>query len=374
MCNIAQIISEFTEVSNNPAKMLEKYLEDGKKVIGCFPEYTPEEIVHAAGMIPMGLWGGQVMPSYAGQSAPVFTCSMMRSTLEFGMTGKYKGLSAVIMPMLCDTFRGISSAWRTGVPEIPLIGFIHPQNRKSSASQEFLRAEYEQVKRKLEAISGNVVTERDLAESVQVYNRHNAAMRQFVEVANRHLDYITPVVRHSVMKSAYFMEKRAHTDLVHKLIAALQAEPEFDWKGKRIILTGITCEPDHLLECFYENNIAVVGDDLAQESRQYRTDIPAGENSLLQLAGQWLDRRACSVIHEDCSTRADLIIELAKKHKADGIVVALMKFCDVEEYDYPMIVMKAEEENMPILCIDIDQSMTNDEQARTRIQSFAEMV
>lgn len=67
MCNIAQIISEFTEVSNNPAKMLEKYLEDGKKVIGCFPEYTPEEIVHAAGMIPMGLWGGQVMPSYAGQ-------------------------------------------------------------------------------------------------------------------------------------------------------------------------------------------------------------------------------------------------------------------------------------------------------------------
>jgi benzoyl-CoA reductase/2-hydroxyglutaryl-CoA dehydratase subunit BcrC/BadD/HgdB len=354
--------------------MLEKYLGEGKKIIGCFPEYTPEEIVHAAGIIPMGIWGGQVAPSYAGQYAPVFTCSMMRSNLEFGMIGKYEGMSAVIMPMLCDTFRGISSAWRTGVPGIPLIAFIHPQNRKSTASLDFLQSEYEQVKSKIESISGNVITERALTESLRVYDEHNSVMRQFVEVANCHLNYINPIVRHSIMKSAHFMEKAAHAELVKQLIVALQAEPEFEWKGKKVVLTGITCEPNQLLDCFNDNSIAVVGDDLAQESRQYRTDIPSGESALMRLAGQWLNRSACSVIHEDYSTRADLISELVEKYKADGIVVCLMKFCDVEEYDYPMIVKKAERENVPILCIDIDQSITNDEQARTRIQSFAEMI
>ena len=42
----------------NPRAQLDKYLAAGKKVIGCFEPYTPEELVHASGMIPMGLWGG----------------------------------------------------------------------------------------------------------------------------------------------------------------------------------------------------------------------------------------------------------------------------------------------------------------------------
>ena len=71
---------------------------EGKKVVGCFPIYSGEELVHAAGMIPMGIWGGQVNPSAAGQYVPIFICSIMRSCLEYGMQGKYKGISAVVMP------------------------------------------------------------------------------------------------------------------------------------------------------------------------------------------------------------------------------------------------------------------------------------
>ena len=93
-----------------------------------------------------------------------------------------------------------------------------------------------------------------------------------------------------------------------------------------------------------------------------------------RLAMQWLNRGACSVIHETKSTRGSFLVELAQQNKADGIIVSLMKFCDVEEYDYPMIVKHAEEANIPVLCIDIDQSTTDDEQARTRIQSFGEMI
>ncbi|MGL5514137.1 MAG: 2-hydroxyacyl-CoA dehydratase, partial [Sporomusa sp.] len=115
MANLSNLLNELKDGSDNPKAMLKKYLDSGKKVIGCFPIYTPAEIVHAAGMIPMGIWGGQINPSVAGQYAPIFICSIMRSALEFGMLGKYKAVSAVIMPILCDTFRGMSGAWRTGV-------------------------------------------------------------------------------------------------------------------------------------------------------------------------------------------------------------------------------------------------------------------
>lgn len=374
MVNLNSLFNELDAIAVNPRIALDKYLVSGKKVIGCFPIYTPEELVHAAGMIPMGLWGGQTTPSVAGQYAPIFTCSLLRSCLEFGMLGKYQGISAALMPMLCDTYRGVSGAWRVGVKDIPLIAFIHPQNRKLAASREFLAAEYGAVKKKLEAIAGHAISDAAIKNSIGVYNAHQAAIREFCEVANDHLDVVTPKIRHTVMKSSHFMEKGAHTAIVSQIIDKLKQLPIHQWKGKKVILTGITGEPDDLLDLFAENKIAVVGDDLAQESRQFRTDIPKCGGPLESLAQQWLDRTACSTVHEVNSSRGELIVELAHKYGAQGIAICLMKFCDVEEYDYPMIVKAAEDAGIPSLSLEIDQSTMNNEQSRTKIQSFAEMI
>ncbi|HWQ61913.1 MAG TPA: 2-hydroxyacyl-CoA dehydratase family protein [Negativicutes bacterium] len=373
MADLKQLLQEMSDVAANPKAVLKKYLSDGKKVVGCFPIYTPEELVHAGGMIPMGLWGGQVSPAVAGRYNPIFTCSIMRSCLEYGMTDAYKGLSCAIMPMLCDTFRGMSAGWRAGVKDIPLVAFIHPQNRTDSGAAEFLAGEYMAVRDLLEKYTGCKITDQELEKSIEIYNQHSNVMREFVEVANNHLDVITPVVRHNIMKSATFLEKGEHTEKVRAIIAELKKLPVHEWKGKKVILTGITAEPNEFLEIFAENKIAVVGDDLAQESRQYRTAIPAGKTPIERLAGQWLNRIGCSTVHEVESSRGKLLVEMAKKHGAHGIAVCLMRFCDVEEYDYPFISKAAEEAGFYSLCLEIDQSTQNNEQSRTKIQSFAEM-
>jgi benzoyl-CoA reductase/2-hydroxyglutaryl-CoA dehydratase subunit BcrC/BadD/HgdB len=51
-----------------------------------------------------------------------------------------------------------------------------------------------------------------------------------------------------------------------------------------------------------------------------------------------------------------------------------MKFCDVEEYEYPLIAKAAEAAGLATLCLEIDQSTQDNEQSRTKIQSFAEMI
>lgn len=373
MADLKQLLQEMSDVAANPKAVLDKYLSQGKKVVGCFPIYTPQELVHAGGMIPMGLWGGQVNPTVAGRYNPIFTCSLMRSCLEYGMNGVYNGLSCAIMPMLCDTFRGTSGAWRAGVKDIPLVAFIHPQNRTDSGAREFLAEEYDQVRRLLEEHTGGKITDEALERSIEIYNEHAAVIREFVEVANDHLDVITPVVRHNVMKSATFLEKGEHTAKVRAIIAALKQLPVHQWQGKKVILTGITAEPDAFLGIFAENNIAVVGDDLAQESRQYRTPIPEGKTPVDRLAGQWLNRIGCSTVHEEESSRGRMLVEMARRYGAHGVAVCLMRFCDVEEYDYPFISKAVEEAGFHSLCLEIDQSTQNNEQSRTKIQSFAEM-
>ena len=372
MKNIDELLAVFHDIATHPRKQLQHYIDTGKKVVGYFPIFVPEEIIHAGGLIPMGLYGTQITPTIAGKYNPIFTCSIMRSCLELGMTGKYDGLSAVVMPMLCDTFRGMSSAWRSGVANIPIVSFIHPQNRKDTYAKEFLADEYRALAKDLMEKTKCKITDDSLQESIGIYNQHMEIMNEFVTLANKHLDVISPVVRHEIMKSAHFVEKKEHTEMMKELIAALQVLPEYEWKDKKIILSGILAEPTDFLQIFTENKIAVVGDDLAQESQQYRTPIPVENDPYAGLAQQWLDRKGCSTIHEEKSSRADIIIDMAQKNGADGVAVCLMRFCDVEEYEYPFISEAAEKVGFPVLCLEIDQSTQNNEQSRTKVQSFAE--
>ena len=60
MSRLQEIISALEETANHPAQAVNASMkETGKKAVGCFPYYTPDEIIYAAGMLPVGLWGGQ---------------------------------------------------------------------------------------------------------------------------------------------------------------------------------------------------------------------------------------------------------------------------------------------------------------------------
>lgn len=374
MADLQTRLSELTQAVANPRARLDHYLAQGKQVVGCFPVYTPEELVHASGMIPMGLWGAQTELKYVKRYLPAFACPIMQSTLELGLRGSYKGLSAVIVPTLCDTFRCISQDWRFGVTDIPMIPVTHPQNRTIEGSVDFLAAEYESVLTKLSTITGMKMTDERLEQTIAVYNTHSALMQEFAAAANDHLDVVTPAVRHVVMKSAHFYEKGEHNEIMGDIVAGLKALPKYAFPGKKVVLSGITAEPVELLDILAENNIAVVGDDLAQESRQYRTPIPAtGGSALRRLAAQWNRRKGCSLAHEDDKSRGELLAELAKETGATGVIYCQMKFCDPEEYDYPICARILRAAGLGVLQLDIDQQNNSYEQARTRIQTFAEM-
>ena len=236
----------------NPREQLDRYLEQGKQVVGCFAPYAPEELVHAAGLIPMGMWGGRTELKLAKSYLPAFACPIMQANMELGLKGAYQGISAVIIPTMCDTLRCMTQNWRFGMKDIPMIPIVYPQNRTSPASVDYLISEFETVLTILYTITGNMVSEKSMEEAIAVYNQHNATMREFDTAANDHLDVITPKVRHVVHKSAFFFEKGEHTALVQEIIAGLKELPAHHWTGNKIILAGILCEPEEVLDILEE--------------------------------------------------------------------------------------------------------------------------
>ena len=375
MTHLQENITRLKDACANPKLQLDYYLKQGKKVIGCFPAFTPEELIHASGIIPMGLWGGQVEPKLAKSYLPAFACPIMQSNMEFGLNGTYHGLSAVTIPVLCDTLRCMTQNWRFGVKEIPMIPLVYPQNRKDVASIDYLVTEFELALAMLSTITGKMLSEHALVNTIAIYNKHNTVMNEFISIANKHLDIITPKVRHQIIKSAFFFEKSEHTAIVEEINAELNKLPVYNFTGKRVILTGISCEPDNLLDILEKNNIAIVSDDLVQESHQFRTNIPLkGGGALKRVALQWLERYGCSLIHETGKPRGKILVNMCKETNADGVINCMMKFCDPEEYDQPYLEADLRNANIPVTSIAIDQQNASVEQMHTRIQAFCEVL
>lgn len=374
MKDYIEIINVFKEVAASPGKQAKQAKTAGKTVVGCFPVYTPAELVYAAGMFPIGLWGGQLEINEAKAYIPAFTCSIMQSCLELGLIGAYDDLSAVIIPSMCDTFKCIAQDFKVGVPQVRMIQFAHPQMRKLEAGVLFLKAEYQRIREALEQVSGKKITEDAIAEAIDVFNAYRQALRRFTELAQEHVDIVTPVVRHAVIKAGYYMDKPVYTALLHELCDGLAALPVS--KGdKRVLLTGILAEPDTLLEKLAENGLAVAADDLAQETRQFRYDVPTDSgDSMYNLAKWWQVFEGCSMAFDPNKKRLDMIIEDVKKYGINGVIVCMMKFCDPEEYDYPFLKKALEEKGIPELYMEVDQQSEIDAQASTRIQAFSEIL
>ena len=370
-----EIINEFKAIADNPRKAMDDYKkETGKGAVGIMPVYCPEEIVHAAGYLPIGMWGAQKKQiSKARTYLPPFACSIMQSVMELQLEGVYDDLEAVIFSVPCDTLKCMSQKWNRPVPAIV---FTHPQNRKiaKDAANVFAREEFNIVKEKREDILDVHISNKAIKNSIAVYNENRAACREFSDVAAEYAAVVTPSDRHAVIKARWFMEKSRHTALVKELIAALKAEPAPEFKGKKIIVTGIQVEPYDVLDIFQENGFAIVADDLAQETRNFRQDVPDDDDALMALARAWNEFDGCSLATDANKPKGQMIIDAVKKYGADAVVVCMMKFCDPEEFDYPILLQEFEAAGVKNLYIEVDQESTAFEQVKTRIQTFAEIL
>ena len=365
------ILNRFHEIAVSPKAQMERYLADGKKVVLCGPVYTPEEIIHAMGFVPMGAWGGDVALNRAKEYCPAFLCAIIQSMLELGINGAYDGASAIVIPSLCDTLKTVGENWKYAVPSIPFIPMTYPQNRKPAYGVAFTKAGYERVIRDLEKLGGKF-DDAKLAQSNALYNRHNAAMRKLDEVLAKHPE-VTAQQRSDAFKSAFFMTKEEHTTLIEELNAALEAQTPAAEKTP-ILLSGILTDAPGFNAILDDLDLHIVADDVAAQSRQYRTDVPAGDDALTALAQKFADMDNCSVLYNAAKPRVQWIVDTAKARNAKGVLVALTKFCDPEEFDYVMIKKVCEAAGIPVTVVEIDRQMVQFEQARTNIETFRDML
>lgn len=370
--SVKNVLNKFAQVASNPEEQLKSFLAEGKKVVLTAPVYTPDEIVHSMGLVPMGAWGADVELKEAKTYFPAFICSICQSIVELGMKGIYEGASAIIIPSLCDSLKVLGENWKYAVPTIPFIPMTYPQNRKPAYGTAYTKAGYERVIADLEKATGASFEDAKLAKSIELYNEHNKLMREVSDVIANHPE-ISAKERSSVFKSAFFMTVEEHSELVKALIEELKVENATEVKTN-VLVTGILADSPSFLQILDDFDLHIVVDDVAAESRQYKTDAREAATALDSLAEKFSAMDNCSVLYDVEKKRVNMIVESAKKYGAKGVIFTLTKFCDPEEFDYPLIKRACEEAGLPIIMIEVDRQMVDYAQARTMIETFKDVL
>ena len=331
-----ELLAQFHEIATNPAKVKADYLAKGRKIV-LTTYYTPEELIHSMGIVPMAAYGADIQLNEAKKYFPTFICSVLQSILELGMRGTYDGVSAIVIPSLCDSLKCLGENWKYAVPSIPFIPMTYPQNRKPAYGKEFTKAGYERVKEDLIKATGLSFDEEKLKESIKIYNEHNAVMREFSKVAAKHPE-LSAQDRSDVFKSAGFILKEEHTAMVKELLASLEKDTPQGEKTK-VYVSGILADAPAFLEIFDENGLMIAADDIFTQSRLYRTDcITDNEDSAMDaLAAKFSAMDNCSLLYDVDKKRVQMIVDEAKAADAKGVILVLTKFCDPEEFDNPLI-------------------------------------
>ena len=374
MEKITTLIDELSTIATSPRKQLDAYISQNKKVIGCMPVYCPEEIVYATGMIPFSVWGADVEVKAAKSYYPAFICSIVQTSLELGIRGSYKGLSGMMIPVLCDSLKCAGQNWKIAVKDIPFIPVIHPQNRKLEAGVIFLDSQYRKIALQLEEISGIQITNEGLIEAIKIYNDYRKTVREFLKIANDYPIIINAMTRTNILKAAGFMDKKQYIVMLQELISLLEQKQTEAWNGKKVLVSGILGDNKDLLQIFVDYKLQIVADDLAHQTRQVVTDVEIEDDAFRALAKAFANMDGCSVLYDATKGRAQKIVNYAKSNKADGVILLMTKFCDPEEYDYPFIHKALQEANIPNVTVEIDRQMESYEQIRTALQAFTEMI
>lgn len=374
MAMLPDLIRELYDAGYQPEQTIQSSIrQSGKPAVGLFPLFLPEELVYAAGYLPIGLWGGISGFQLADQYLQSFCCSIIRANMELAMQGSYDGLKAILIPSQCDTLKCVCENMKVALPKIPIIGVTVPHNRQIEGAHQQLLQEFDYISASLAALQAPNARPMPLEEAFSVYEEYRAVMMDFIETVPRYLNTINAKCRHYLIKAAWFMDKAVYTRKMQALLAALKEQPEEQFTGTRFVATGIMIDAEPVLNLLVNLKIAVVDDLLCHESLQFRTKSREEGSAASKLAYRLLDLQAASVLYEPMKPRGLLLADMVRRHKADAVLFCLMKFCDPEAFDQPLVKKDLEAHGVKILSIEMDQLVDSIGQLHTRLQGFLEM-
>lgn len=353
-----------------------RWREAGGKVVGHFQVYFPEELAHAAGLLPVKVRGAQVEARQAEARFGSYLCSILKSSLELALSGRIE-LDMFVTHPICDAARNLAAVWGRNFPYPCQILYL-PQNADSPHAAPYLRGEYVRLQRDLEAIAGRAVTAADVARSIGIFNENRCLLRQLYAIKRDRPWLVSVDEAYALMAIGGIIPREEHNDLLRcalELIEQRDAKPQ---DRMRVVFEGGFCEqpPIDLLHMIGQFTY-VVDDDLLIGLRWILEDVPTDTDNdpWMNLATAYLDRSSYSPVQHDLrKPKERMLLDRIRGANAQAAIISAAKMCEPGLDEQVAYTKALDTEGIPYFVTEFEEGMTSFDHLQIQLETFVENI
>jgi benzoyl-CoA reductase subunit C len=351
---------------------VKRWREGGGKVLAHFQVYFPEELAHAAGMLPVKVRGGQIDRREADSRFGSAICSLPRSALELGLTGALEPDMFVTHP-ICDAARNLAGIWARNLSSPAQILCI-PQNPNSRFAAGFLAEEYRRVLGDIEAVVGRTVTDAEIAASLAVFNENRSLLRELYDI-KRETPWLLPVDEAYVLVAlGGLITRDEHNDLLRALMPRIRERDARRQDRMRVVFEGGFCEqpPLDLLRAMGQF-VYVVDDDLLIGLRWITGDVELVGDPVANLAEAYIERSSYSPVQHDLrKPKEKMLLARIRGASADAAIVAAAKMCEPGLDEQVAYSQALDEAGIPYFVTEFEEAMSGFDHLQIQLETFVE--
>lgn len=356
----------------------------GRKIIGSYCVFVPEEIVLAANATLVGLCAGADFATEEVEALlPRNTCALIKSTFGFKLGKVCPYLESADMVVGENTCDGKKKSYETLDKLVKNLYVMDLPQVKSGQGRALLKAEYARFKTAVEKLTGVSVTAESLKQAIRTVNAKRAAIHRLFALRQADPAPISGLDALLANQIFFYDNPARFTESVNKICDELEKriagkKGVFPEKTPRILMSGCPqAVPNWKIPFIVENSGAViVGEESCVGERGTRNLT----DESCQTADEMMDAITDRYFKVDCAIftpnpeRLDHIVEMAAAYKADGVIHYGLQFCQPYLMESMPVEKALREKNIPCLRIETDYGAEDTGQLKTRIGAFIEQI
>lgn len=347
--------------------------EHGRKAVLVLPILYPKEILTALDLLAVEVWGPPGAPrgDAAGRIQP-YVCSVVRNALGFMASGGADACDAALFPHTCDSIQQLATlAPDFGGWSRPALTFLHPKGGDRPSARRFAVAELRALASRLEQVAGRRLEDDRLAAAIRLHREIDAHRAALLD-RRAELPMDDPEL-YRLLRRGEWLWPEEHLAELRAARARLGSGPRRT--GVPVLVTGYVPEPLELLAVLNGAGAWLAADDYAAVGRRVSREGDAPPSDPWEaLAARLLAVPPCPTRATDQGPRMRHLESLLDRSGARGAVIHVVKFCEPELFDVPVIRRTLEARGVPVLQLEGELERNLSGQAVTRVEAFVEML
>ena len=355
----------------------------GVKIIGYFPgNYVPEELIYASGAVPLCLInGGDSKPAEMALSVvPQVICPFARAQVGERLLGKnpyYSMIDMLVAPITCQHLKKVAEVWEyNGDLEIFKLGIPHQHN--NDFELEYFNDRLRALKDRLQAFTGNEITDEKISEAIVLYNRMRELLKNISLLRCTSPSLLSSLDFVKLNHASFYADPAFMVDYLDSVYHELKDKQQVTkTETPRILLIGpsIGYGDYEVLQLVKAAGGDIVIEEICEGVRYYWNKVESKGDLIESLAREYLvDRVPCAFMRYSTRKRLDFALKLIKDFAVSGVIWYELLCCETYDAESYFFSQELGDRNIPMLILESNYSAANTGQFRTRIEAFIEIL